>query len=278
MGEQAGERLRLRGTFDEAAERYHRARPSYPERLFDDVERLAGLSSGSSLLEIGCGTGKATLPLARRGHDIVALELGRRLAEQASRNLAGLPNVTVVHASFDDWEHERGGFDLVFAATAWHWLDPDGKHRRAWGLLRPGGHLAFWSAVHVFPDHGDPFFREIQPVYDAIGHGLPADATWPRPGELPETTTEIEASGLFDEVRVRHYDWEVRYDADSYIELLRTFSGHMVMTQRQQDHLYDEIRARLADRPDRQLRRHWGAALHVARSKPRIEQGTDVGG
>jgi len=194
--------------------------------VFDDLERLAGLSSGSRLLELGCGTGKATLPLARRGHHIVALELGQHLAEQASRNLAGLANVIVVHASFDDWRHEHGDFDLVFAATAWHWLDPDRNTDEPSELLKPGGHLAFWSATHVFPDHGDPFFREIQPIYDGIGHGLPADATRPRPGELPEATTEIEASGLFDEVGVRDYDWEVRYNADSYIEHLLRAHRH----------------------------------------------------
>lgn len=62
---------------------------------------------------------------------------------------------------------------------------------------RAGGHLAFWNATHVFPDGGDPFFRQIQGVYNAIGEGLPAGAVWPRPGELPDRTGEIEANGLF---------------------------------------------------------------------------------
>jgi hypothetical protein len=55
----------------------------------------------------------------------------------------------------------------------------------------------------------------------------------------------------------------VRYDADSYIDLLRTFSGHIAMTL-QQDHVFTAIRALLAGRPEHQLRRHWGAVLHVA--------------
>ena len=134
----------------------------------------------------------------------------------------------------------------MFAATAWHWLDPATRYRRAWELLRPGGHLAFWGAVHVFPDDGDPFFREIQPVYDEIGEGRAADATWPRPGDLPDDGADIEASGLFDDVQVRQYDWEIRYDAESYIALLDTFSGHLEMAPGKRAHLYDAIRARLA--------------------------------
>jgi len=263
----ADDRDRLRRTFDAAADRYHRARPDYPAPLFEDLIHLAGLSAGARLLEIGCGTGKATLPLARRGYRIVALELGARLVEQASWNLASFPNVSVVNASFDDWQPPEPDFDLVFAATAWHWLNPETRCERVWHALRPGGYLAFWSAAHVFPEGGDPFFREIQAVYDDIGEGQPPDAAWPGPGELPEFSEELQASGLFEDVRIRHYDWELRYDADSYIDLLLTFSGHLAMTEEKQAHLYEAIRTRLAARPDHQLRRHWGAALHVARRR-----------
>jgi len=93
------DRERLRRRFDDAAESYHRARPDYPERLFDDLVSLAGLRSGGDLLEIGCGTGKATLPLARRGLRITCLELApwqrerlfsairHRLAQRPGRQL-----------------------------------------------------------------------------------------------------------------------------------------------------------------------------------------------
>lgn len=263
------DRLRLRQTFDAAADRYDQARPDYPEQLFDDLTLLAAVRPGDQLLEIGCGTGKATARLARRGFRLTCLELGENLAAVSRRNLAGFPDVTVINASFDEWQPPIAeAFDLVFAATAWHWLDPTKRYRRSWELLRPGGHLAFWGAVHVFPDDGDPFFREIQPVYDEIGECLAADATRPRPGDLPDDRDDIEASGLFDDVQVRQYDWEVRYGADSYIALLDTFSGHLAMTPGNRAHLYDAIRARLADRPGRDLRRHWGTVLHVARGRP----------
>lgn len=55
------------------------------------------------------------------------------------------------------------------------------------------------------------------------------------------------------------------YDADSYLALVDTFSGHITMQAWQRERLHEEIRSRLAQRPDGRLRRHWGAALHVAR-------------
>lgn len=262
-----GDRERLAATFDQAAALYQRARPDYPAELFDDLVAAAGLAAGDRLLEIGCATGKATLPLARRGFAITCMEPGPHLAAAARRNLAGL-DVDISEARFEDWRPGPAGrYALVFAATAWDWVDPARRYALAWQALRPGGHLAFWNATHVFPDDGDPFFAEIQDVYNEIGEGLPAGATWPRPGELPDRTAEIEASGRFTVTRVRQFDWERRYDADGYIALLNTFSGHIAMEDWQRERLYGEIRVRLSRRPDGILRRHWGAALHVARCR-----------
>jgi SAM-dependent methyltransferase len=260
-------REQLRTTFDAAADLYHQARPDYPEALYDTLVEAAGLVAGDRLLEVGCASGKATLPLARRGFRITCVELGPALAAVARRTLADFGDrAEVIESAFEAWEPPAGErFDLVFAATAWHWLDPTLRYERAWRLLRPGGHLAIWSATHVFPAGGDPFFAELQEVYEEIGEGLPGDATRPRPGELPDDRAEIERSGRFEDVVVRHFDWELTYDAEAYLRLLDTFSGHIAMEAWQRDRLYGEIRRRLGQRPDRRLRRHWGAVLHVAR-------------
>jgi SAM-dependent methyltransferase len=259
--------------FDVAADRYDRARPSYPEALFDDLVRLAGVARGALVLEVGCATGKATRPLADRGLRVTCVELGPALAARARTALAEYPEVEVSEGAFEEWQRPGGErFDLIAAATSWHWIDPAVKYRRAFELLRPGGHLAFWSAQHVVPVGGDPFFEDIQDVYDEIGEGSVEGARFPRPGELPDETREIEGSGLFQVVGVQHYDWEVVYDADGYIDLLETFSGHIAMAPWQRERLFAEIRRRLAERPDGRLRRHWGAVLHVARRRDEYGQ------
>jgi SAM-dependent methyltransferase len=256
----------MRATFDSAADRYDHARPDYPDDLYAELIRVTELRAGARVLEIGCATGKATRPLAGHGVDITCLELGGDLVAAARHNLAALDNVEVVHADFETWEPAPDTrFDLIFAATAWHWLDPAIRLRKAADLLRPGGHLAYWGATHVFPEGGDPFFREIQEIYEEIGEGVSADASWPRPGELPDDRQELEASGWFDVVSVVHFDWEVVYDADGYLALLDTFSGHIAIAPWQRERLYGEIRRRLATRAEPRLRRHWGAVLQVAR-------------
>jgi len=251
----------LRRTFESAANLYDAARPSYPEELFDDLVELAALQRGDRLLEIGCATGKATRPLLERGLSVVCVELGAQLAERARANLAGLP-VEIHVGPFETWEGTAGEFDLVFAATAWHWLDPELRYRKARGLLRQGGHLAFWNALHAFPRDFDPFFAEIQEVYDAIGESFEGEFPPVSPEEVPDDVAEIEASGCFGDVQVRRYVWDVRYSAEEYIDLLNTFSGHIAMEPAKREHLYAEIRRRLGDR---RVRRHWYAILHVAR-------------
>ncbi len=268
------DREQLRATFNSAARSYHQARPDYPAELLDELVRLAGLQAGSRLLEVGCGTGKATIPLARRGFVITATELGAELAAQARRNLAGIGDVEVVQEAFETWPPLAGpGYDLVFAATSWHWIDRAVRYQKAWEVLRAGGHLAFWSASHVFPEGGDPFFAELQDVYDEIGEGLPPGAARYRPGELPDERAEIEASGLFTGVAIRQFGWEISYDAEGYLRLLDTFSGHIAMAPWQRERLYGAIKEGLARRPDGRLRRGWGAVLHVARRRDAPETG-----
>ena len=259
-----GTRETLRQTFETVPDLYDAARPSYPPELFDDLVALAGLEPGARLLEIGCATGKATRPLLERGFSVVCVELGAQLAERARRNLAGLP-VEIHLAPFETWDAGDARFDLAFAATAWHWVDPAVRYRKAHELLRPGGQLAFWGAEHAFPADLDPFFAEIQDVYDAIGEGWEGEWPPPRPDEVPDTAAEIDASGLFDEIQVRRYVWERLYTAEEYIALLDTFSGHISMEPEKREHLYREVRERIDRRADPRVRRHWLAILHVAR-------------
>jgi SAM-dependent methyltransferase len=259
----------LRTTFDKAAVLYQGARPDYPVELFSDLITMTGLEPPAHLLEIGCGPGKATLPLAREGFRITAIELGDALAAEARRNLAEFPGVSIVRSSFEDWEPPAGAlFGLVYAATAWKWVDPDVKYAKASSLLARGGHLAVWNAEHAFPAGYDPFFAEIQKVYDEIGEG--SDDPWPppRPEDQPDSNAlEFETSGHFTVVTKRRYVWARRYTADEYIALLNTFSGHIAMEPAKRHHLYREIRRRLADRPDGRVTRHWTALLTVGRRR-----------
>lgn len=92
----------LRMTFDSAADLYQQARPEYPEHLYEAMIAAAGLSADNRLLEIGSASGKASLPLVRRGFRITCVDPGPALAAAARRNLARFPDVEVVQSMFED--------------------------------------------------------------------------------------------------------------------------------------------------------------------------------
>lgn len=235
------EREGRRATFDDAAECYAAARPGYPEALFDELVTLAGLPTGGEIVEIGTGTGQATVPLARRGYRILGIELGTRLAEEARRATADYPHVTIVGGDFETYPLPPASCDLVIAATAFHWLNPATRYTRVARVLRPGGALAPFRNEHVKSARDSDFFAAAQGVYARV---LPEWAAayrgLPRAEEVADSEAgRIAASGLFDPPATRRYLWEIEYDAAGYLALLDTYSDHR--------RLDPEVRARLFD-------------------------------
>jgi SAM-dependent methyltransferase len=262
------ERRLLRAhTFDEIAELYDHGRRECPVFLIDDLFALAEIkASEARVLEVGCGTGQATLPLARCGCRIVCVEMGTNLARIARRRLASFPRVQIVNAPFENWEPNGAQFDIVFAVTSWHWIDPRIRYSRAAAALRPRGVLAFTSGGHAFPPGFDPFFSQIQKCYDSIGH---SGISWPPPppDEVPDTCEEIERSGYFDDMRIARRVWTEEFTADEYVAMMSTASDHHLMEPAKRDHLFAEMRRLIAQRPSGRITRHNLTILHVARKK-----------
>ena len=257
-------------SFNLNAALYDRARPSYPEELFEDLVRLTWTvplsASGKRdcpqqrrILEIGPGTGQATLPLARRGFAILGLELGRRMAELARRKLREFPDVEIRNIAFEDWTPEPEAFDIVLAATAFHWIPGRVAWPRCAKVMKPGGHLALlWD----FPDLPDtPVYRELRAVY----HELMPQREDPRPpaARVERQEKKIVSSGRFGPVTVRCYPWQREYSTDEYIAQLRTQSDHAILTPQCRSRLFCAIR-RVIDRHGGRIIRPVVAALFLA--------------
>jgi SAM-dependent methyltransferase len=253
-------------TFDEIAELYDRARPECPDQLVSELFALAGIEPAyADVLEIGCGTGQATLPLARRGCRVTCLEMGGNLARIAQRRLALFSRVKIINAPFEEWE-PAGTFNIVLAVDSWHWPDPRLRYAKAAAALRPAGVLAFTNGRQVFPQGFDPLFSEIHACYEAIGESR-LDWPPPTPEDISDEQDEIETSGCFDEVRVvRHVSVE-ECNADEYVELMSTASDHRLLEASKREQLFVEIRRLINERGGGRIRWHTMRILHVARRK-----------
>jgi SAM-dependent methyltransferase len=236
---------RLRETFNEDAERYDRARPGYPERMFDDLAAARVAAPGVRLLEIGCGTGQATVPLATRGYHIVAVELGPEMAAVARRNLAGFDSVEVVTAAFEDWPLPAEPFDVVFSATAFHWVDPAVRVSKSADALRPGGLLATVGTHHV-AGGSERFFAEVQECYERFDPATPPGLRLTAAPDIPADDRELTASGRFGQASFCRYEWDAAYSTTDYLDLLLTYSNHRALPDMQRQGLLDCI-GRLID-------------------------------
>ena len=236
--------VKRRATFNEDAERYDRARPRYPAEMFDDLA-AAGVAPGARVLEIGCGTGQATLPLAERGYRVVAVELGSAMADVARRNLAGFDSVEVVTAAFEDWPLPGQPFDMVFSATAFHWIDPAVRVEKSAEALRLGGVIATVTTHHIAGGTA-AFFAEVQGCYERFDSATPPNLRLQAAREIPEDDHELTASARFGSATFHRYEWDATYLTSEYLDLLLTYSGHRVLPAAHQSGLLGCI-ARLID-------------------------------
>jgi SAM-dependent methyltransferase len=248
----------------------------YPSELFDDLADLAGLRAGTRVLEIGCGTGQATLPLAERNYQVTAVELGPSLAAVARRKLAPFPNVAVTVGAFENWQLPPEPFDAVISATAFHWLDPSVRVTKAADALRVGGVLATIATHHI--DGGDAqLFIEVQDCYrrwfpepppyppPQAGEGIPFRL--PTAADIPMDTTELERSGLFEAAIFRRYEWEQSYSAQEYIDVLSTYSGHRALEEARRRHLFFCIERIIVERYSGRIRKRYLNELRIARRR-----------
>jgi SAM-dependent methyltransferase len=216
------QRFRLRAGFDRIADVYDRVRPGYPPAMFDDLAELAGIRPGTRVLEIGCGTGQASERLAERGCHLLAVELGPRLAERAAQRLARFDSARVVVADFDRWTPELPGFDVVFSATAFHWLDPTTRYDRTADLLVPGGVLATAVSQHL-AGGTERFFTDVQTCYRRYYPGVTLDDV-PQPADRLPFDTNLGHGGRYGRPVFRRYEWDAEYGTAEYLDLLRTYS------------------------------------------------------
>lgn len=240
--DEVSERRRLRTGFDRAPDEYQRTRPICPPRMFDDLVSLAGLRPGARVLEIGCGTGQATVPLAERGLAVTAVELGAGLAAIARRRLARFPACEVVTCSFENWQPRGSEFGAVIAVNSLHWIDPEVRYSKPSALLRPRGALVVAGLAWARPEDANRFWTDVQEDYRAVGYA----------GDPPPPAEQIgcrhlppEAAEFFDEEASLRYPFQVRYAAHDYLTGLATQSSTYALGPARSAEFLDRVGRRL---------------------------------
>lgn len=246
-----------------------RVRPTYPDELFADLLALTGGDGRTSVLEVGCGTGQATRSLAPLVGSVTAVEPGAALATLARRRLASFPNVGIETSSFEEWddgsfeEWDDGGrrFDLVVAASSWHWVDPAIGWPKAHRALEPGGWMALLGHVVVRRPGEAEVYAETADLHERFAPGDPGWGHPPLEHEVRATDCGWGAAddpgGRFGPPIVRWYPTVQRFDGQGVADHLRTTSLYRRLEPGVREALLDAVAERIRTRMgDRAVRRY----------------------
>jgi len=265
--------------FDEVPDLYDRVRPGYPPELIADLVAITGLSRDGRILEVGCGTGKATQLLAELGYAITAVEPGAGLARVARERLAAFPNVEIEISTFEDWDAQQRHFDLLVAAASWHWVDPAIGWQRAHDALNPGGWMAILGNAVIRRADEPELYAETADLHQRYAPDNPDWGHPPTEAEVRATSTgwgpgNEDTEGFFGPTTVRWYPTVQWLDGAAIADLLRSHSPYRRLDRDVREPLLDAVAERVRTRIGDRIGRHYLALLRAGQRMDTLDDTT----
>jgi ubiquinone/menaquinone biosynthesis C-methylase UbiE len=228
----------LRLTFNEDVLSYERFRPTYTAELFEDVIHYSNLTSHKEALEIGIGTGQATLPFLSTGCHLTAIELGDKLAQFTREKFAQFQGFKVINQDFESVELKENTYDLIYSASAFHWIPVEIGLPKVYRLLKSGGVFAWFSNQPAPAQEHIKIHEEFQKVYRKhskyFGDASPVTSLEMRQKEAEDKRRKrfdlLQQYGFVD-VMDQLYFGSRLYDANEYTTLISTYSDHKAMPE-----------------------------------------------
>lgn len=229
----------LEWTFDTAASTYAKMRPGYTDELYRDIFNFISIDETSNVVEVGIGGGQATLPILQTGCQLTAVEYGKHFSEICREKFKAFPKFSVVTGKFEDVDFENECCDLIFSASAFHWIPEEIGYPKVFSMLKRGGVFARF-ANHPFEDKGRPELAdEIQKLYQIYMPSSPRPVEYSE--EMAKTRAEIALHYGFEDIEYRLYHRTRTFSAKEYVALLGTYSNHIALEKQRQTEFFSKI-------------------------------------
>ncbi len=228
--------------FNNVVEKYEKYRPQYNDEVYEEIFSYSNLANKDKVVEIGCGTGQATKAFLDFNCDVTALEIGNELAKYTMEKYQNHGNFNVINTPFEEFQGPNNHYDLIYSATAFHWIPPEIGYKRALDLLKQGGSIAlFWNRPSISKEN-KCLESEIKQLYTKYL------------GELDSERPRISKENLYSQVQneLSHYGFiEVEMktfhnfrilSGEEYTGLLETYSDHMSLHDSIKTPFYCSIR------------------------------------
>lgn len=251
--------------YNSVASAYDRTRPRYPAEILARMQSIANLQPGNSVLEIGAGTGIATVELASLGAKIVCLEPSQAACTINQEKCAVYENVEVINTTFEEWELEKEKFDVLVAATSFHWVTPEARYIKTAAALKDRGLLILlWNTP---PQLSYEVYQSCQNIYQNYAPELSKyESHQEHQQNISKIAQKAIASGYFRDLITHQTIITVTYTVDDYLTLLSTLSPYIRMSSVQRQTLFAELKIELGRSLNQQnlLELSYLSLLHIA--------------
>lgn len=232
----------LKKTFSNVIQDYEYARPKYPSAIYDTICQFSGIKTGAAILEVGAGTGQATELFVDKDYQLDLLEVSKEQVNYLIEKYKIRNAVCVHEAYFEQYENNKK-YDLIYSATAFHWIDSEIGYPKAWDMLKPGGTLAvFWQMSSVTYINTGIFqgLNQIKQKYmpnESLGYDEDGIQK-----VKEKRIRQIQSGGYFGEPEYHEYQWTDTYDAERYTALLNTYSSTQLLEEEVRKAYLEEVR------------------------------------
>lgn len=233
----------LNWTFDTVASTYEKLRPGYVDELYQTIFDYTPINSTSRIVEIGTGGGQATLPFLKTGCELTSIDYGENFCEICREKFKEYPSFSAVSGRFEDVEL-NGEYDLIYSASAFHWIPEEIGYKKVYDILKDGGVFARF-ANHPYRDKGKPeLSAEIDQIYAEYYYKYYNK----EPGKPTEYSKEQACSRAmiaekygFTDIQYKLFYRTRTFSAKEYIILLGTYSDHIAIEEKIRTEFFSKI-------------------------------------
>ncbi len=231
----------LEWTFDTVASAYDKFRPSYPDELYKMIFNYTALDESCCAVEVGIGGGQATLPILKTGCNVTAVEYGKEFSKLCEEKFREYPNFSVVTGKFEDVNFDNNSYDLVYSATAFHWIPEDVGYPKVFSMLKRGGVFARF-ANHPYPcKDNPPLFDKIQEIYAEYYPDKKGKSRAEYSGAQAGQIAKIAENYGFTDIKFAMFYRTRTFSASEYCKLLGTYSDHIAIEENTRRKFFAEI-------------------------------------
>ncbi len=222
----------LEWTFDTVASIYEKYRPGYNNELYELLFDYIPICRSSNVVEVGIGSGQATLPILKTGCNLIAVEYGEQFSKLCRDKFKSYPNFSIITNKFENTCFEDHAYDLVYSASAFHWVPEEVGYKKVFSMLKNGGVFARF-ANHPYRDRGNlALAKEIDEIYDKYYnkfYNKKRETLTEYTEEQAKERAMIAKKYGFTDIRYALFYRKRIFSAKEYIKLLGTYSDHIAI-------------------------------------------------